>query len=476
MSLLAYLALNSLNVMIVPFVVKICCIIVAKISFKASLKMQIDELKKDIILKKGVRYFDFTASALGLKSVEKAVKKVLLSYANTHSDSSLNSFATQKHYENARQSIKKSLGLSDEFALIACGSGSSAAIKKFQELLGIYAPPKVRAKFLAQISQSSDLHSKKDLPLVVISPYEHHSNELSFREGLCECVRVPLSASGEIDFDFLQSLLERERKANKTRQIIASFTLASNVTGILSDYKRLSSLFRKHNVLVAFDASSFIPYKNIECKRYDALFISPHKLLGGVGSCGLLAIRKNLLSDKPSFAAGGTVGYVSRTSVDYLCDYERLEEAGTPPILQLIRAALAFEIKDSIGVGIIEKQEECLKEYFFKKADEFERENSGQMILYAKNVKNRLPIFALNIKGISPFDLAYHLSKSYKIETRAGCACAGPYGHDLLGLQDNANFKQKPGWLRVSFHYTQDFGDIDYFFVALKKCVAKLKN
>lgn len=431
--------------------------------------MQIDELKKDIILKKGVRYFDFTASALGLKSVEKAVKKVLLSYANTHSDSSLNSFTTQKHYEEARGAIKKSLNLSDEFALIACGAGSSAAIKKFQELLGIYAPPKVRAKFLSQIQP-------KDLPLVIISPYEHHSNELSFREGLCECVRVPLNASGEIDFDFLQGLLERTRKANKTRQIIASFTLASNVTGILSDYKRLSTLFRKHNALVAFDASSFIPYKNIACKHYDALFISAHKLLGGVGSCGLLVIKKSLLGDKPSFAAGGTVGYVSRTSVDYLCDFERREEAGTPPILQLIRAGLAFKIKDSVGVEQIEKQEERLKEYFFKKVDEFEAENLGLLTLYAKNVKNRLPIFALNIAGISPFDLAYHLSKSYKIETRAGCACAGPYGHDLLGLEDNANLVQKPGWLRVSFHYTQDFGDIDYFFEALKKCIDKLKR
>lgn len=431
--------------------------------------MQIDELKKDIILKKGVRYFDFTASALGLKSVEKAVKKVLLTYANTHSDSSLNSFATQKHYEEARGAIKKSLNLSDEFALIACGSGSSAAIKKFQELMGIYAPPRVRANFLSQIQP-------KNLPLVIISPYEHHSNELSFREGLCECVRVPLNAGGEIDFDFLQGLLERTRKADKMRQIIASFTLASNVTGILSDYERLSTLFRKHNVLVAFDASSFIPYKNIACKYYDALFISAHKLLGGVGSCGLLAIKKSLLGDKPSFAAGGTVGYVSRTSVDYLCDYERIEEAGTPPILQLIRAGLAFRIKDSIGVERIQKQEGCLKEYFFKKADEFEAQNLGLLTLYAKNVKKRLPIFALNIAGISPFDLAYHLSKSYQIETRAGCACAGPYGHDLLGLEDNANLAQKPGWLRVSFHYTHDLSDIDYFFEALKKCIDKLKR
>lgn len=431
------------------------------------MKIQIDALKKDIILKKGVRYFDFTASALGLKSVEKKIKKVLLTYANTHSDSSLNSFATQKYYEEARTFIKKSLNLSDEFALIACGSGSSAAIKKFQELLGIYISPKVKEKIQAQIQP-------QNLPLVIISPYEHHSNELSFREGLCECVRVPLNKNGEINFNFLQDLLEYS--AYQGRQIIASFTLASNVTGILSDYQRLSKLFRHYKVIIAFDASSFIPYKNIACQHYDALFISPHKLLGGVGSCGLLAIKKGLLGSKPSFAAGGTVGYVSRTSVNYLCDAEKLEEAGTPPILQLIRAALAFEIKDSVGVEFIQKQEESLKEYFFKKADEFNSQNVAQLILYAKNLKNRLPIFALNIKGISPFDLAFYLSKYHKIETRAGCACAGPYGHDLLGLKDNENLKQKPGWLRVSFHFTHDFSDIDYFFEALKKCVERLKG
>lgn len=431
------------------------------------MKTQIDALKKDIILKKGVRYFDFTASALGLKSVEKKNKKVLLTYANTHSDSSLNSFATQKYYEEARNSIKKSLNLSDEFALIACGSGSSAAIKKFQELLGIYISPKLKEKIQAQIQP-------QNLPLVIISPYEHHSNELSFREGLCECVRVPLNKNGEINFNFLQNLLEYN--AYQGRQIIASFTLASNVTGILTDYERLSKLFRRYKVIIAFDASSFIPYKNIACQHYDALFISPHKLLGGVGSCGLLAIKKDLLLDKPSFAAGGTVGYVSRTSVNYLCDVEKLEEAGTPPILQLIRAALAFEIKDSVGVEFIQKQEENLKEYFFKKVDEFNSQNLAQLILYAKNLKNRLPIFALNIKGISPFDLAFYLSKDHKIETRAGCACAGPYGHDLLGLKDNENLKQKPGWLRVSFHYIHDFSDIDYFFNALKKCIEKLKS
>ncbi|MBM0637094.1 aminotransferase class V-fold PLP-dependent enzyme [Campylobacter sp. VicNov18] len=424
------------------------------------MQLQISDLKKEIILKKGVLHFDFAASALALKCVEKELAKILPSYANTHSDSSLNSFKTQEIYEQARQNIKKSLLLDENFALIACGVGSSAAIKKFQELLGIYIPPILKEKYFTQIDKTT-------LPLVIVGPYEHHSNELSFREGLCECIRIPLDKNGEIDFDFLEKILQK----NKTRKIIASFSLSSNVTGILSDYKRICKMIRQVKGIIAFDASSFIPYKNIPCKYYDALFISSHKLIGGIGGSGILVIKKEFCGTKPSFAAGGTVGYVSRTSQCYLCNEEALEEGGTPGILQLIRAGLAFKIKDAIGVKQIQQKEEILKDYCFKKL-----KSVPNLILYARNLKKRLPIFAFNIKGISPFDIAYELSKKYRIETRAGCACAGPYGHDLLGLKDNEKLKTKPGWLRISLHYTHEKEDLDYFFNALYKTIAKLSH
>lgn len=420
--------------------------------------MQIKDLKKDLILHKDTLYLDFAASALALKSVEKRIRKILPFYANTHSESSLNAFKMQKLYEEARSSIKKSLNLSNDFALISCGTGSSGAIKKFQELLGLYASPVLKQKYLSKINPNS-------LPLVLVGPYEHHSNELSFREALCECVRVPLDKQGGIDFTFLEQIL----KQNQKREIIASFSLASNVTGILSDYKKISTLVRKYGGLVAFDGSSFIPYKNIPCEFYDALFISAHKLVGGVGSCGILVIKKNLCGTTPSFAAGGTVGYVSRTSQNYLCNKENLEEAGTPGILQLIRASLAFEIRDNIGLKNIEKKEKILKDYFFEKCQEV-----PNLELYAKNLTHRLAIFSFNIKKLSPFDLAYDLSKRFHIETRAGCACAGPYGHDLLGLKDNETLKFRPGWVRVSFHYTHEKEDIDRFFKALQESIARL--
>ena len=73
------------------------------------------------------------------------------------------------------------------------------------------------------------------------------------------------------------------------------------------------------------------------------------------------------------------------------------------------------------------------------------------------------------MRGIAPFDLAERLSKDYGILARAGCSCAGPYGHDLLGLEDNVILTQKPGWVRINTHYTHTKEDIDYLINALKE-------
>ena len=87
-----------------------------------------------------------------------------------------------------------------------------------------------------------------------------------------------------------------------------------------------------------------------------------------------------------------------------------------------------------------------------------------------------MPIFAFNVQGISPYDFAATLSDKYGIQTRAGCACAGPYGHDLLGLDDNIPSFFKPGWIRVSLHYSHDFSDIDYLLSAIKSAIKLFKS
>ena len=421
----------------------------------------IDEVRKNVILKDGIYYFDYTASGLAYAPIEDEISKFLKTYANTHSDSSSSAVLTQKRYENARAELKELLGLDDSFYLIATGQGATAAIKKFQEIMGIYLPPATR-----ELIGTQNLRNVK-VPLAIISPYEHHSVEVSLREGLCDIERIRLDESGKIDILNLKQIL----KLNSKRKIIACFSAASNVTGIKSDYKEIYRLVKEYGGIFALDAATLSAYENIDCRYFDALFLSPHKLLGGVGSCGLLVIKKELCKDVPTFAAGGTVKYVSRTSHLFVNEFEHLEEGGTPPIIQLIRANLAYKLRNEIGFEVIEKAEYELGSLFCE-----ELKNIDEVINYCPKNVERLPIFAFNIKDVSPYDFAASLSNDFGVQTRAGCDCAGPYGHDLLHLKDNAVFDVKPGWVRVSIHYTHTKEDIKYLVNAIKSCIKKHKE
>ena len=421
----------------------------------------IEEVRKNVILKDGIYYFDYTASGLAYAPIEDEISKFLKTYANTHSDSSSSAVLTQKRYENARAELKELLGLDDSFYLIATGQGATAAIKKFQEIMGIYLPPATR-----ELIGTQNLRNVK-VPLAIISPYEHHSVEVSLREGLCDIERIRLDESGKIDILNLKQIL----KLNSKRKIIACFSAASNVTGIKSDYKEIYRLVKEYGGIFALDAATLSAYENIDCRYFDALFLSPHKLLGGVGSCGLLAIKKELCKDVPTFAAGGTVKYVSRTSHLFVNEFEHLEEGGTPPIIQLIRANLAYKLRNEIGFEVIEKAEYELGSLFCE-----ELKNIDEVINYCPKNVERLPIFAFNIKDVSPYDFAASLSNDFGVQTRAGCDCAGPYGHDLLHLKDNAVFDVKPGWVRVSIHYTHTKEDIKYLVNAIKSCIKKHKE
>ncbi len=423
--------------------------------------MMIEKVRENIILKKGTLYFDFTASGLGYMPIEKKILKLLETYANTHSEVGFNATQTTDYYNKARDSLKKSLELGDDFYIIPCGTGATGAIKKFQELMGLYIPPATKKRYHIRAD-------KKDLPLVIVGPFEHHSNEVSFREALCEVKRVPLNRNDTIDLEYLRKILE----VNVGREIFGSFAVASNVTGILNPVKEIYTLMKKYDATVCFDAAASSPYMNIDSSFYDAMFLSPHKLVGGPGSCGLLVIRKSLCEchEVPTFAGGGTVSYVSRYSHTFKDDIESIEDAGTPGIIQFVKASLAYELRNKIGLDFIKSKEEQLKKIFKEESQKIDN-----IELYCSQGHKKLAIFSFNIKGIDPYKLAQVLSDRYSIQTRAGCSCAGPYGHDLLGLEDNQEFSYKPGWIRIALHYTHTVEEIRYFFNSLKESIKLLK-
>ena len=414
------------------------------------------QLRAKTLRAKNRLYFDWTASGLCFAPIEKRLRRLLPLYANTHSESNLYAQNIERLYHAAKQRIKDALELSPDFALIATGYGASGAIQKFQELLGIYIPPRT----LLRVKPD-----KSKLPLVIVGAMEHHSNELSFREGLCEVVRLPLDSRGLVDLGALESVL----RANSGREIIASFASASNVSGILLDCERASALVRRYGGIVALDMASSSPHLNIPCTLFDAAFFAPHKLLGGPGSCGLLAIRRNLIDNAlpPSFAGGGSVAYVSRSAQYYLDDIETREEAGTPPILQLLRAALAYCLREEVSRDWIAAREAELAQHFLNRVRDF-----AELTLYGNLEAPRVGIFAFNLKNLSPHYVSFLLAKRFHIDTRAGCSCAGPYAHDLLEM-DDLNFvpAYKHGWVRASLHYTHTTAEIDCLVSALHSLV-----
>lgn len=416
----------------------------------------LDFIRYNTIGKSKKEYFDYTASGLGFRQVENRIRDVLETYANTHSKESSNANITNQYYNEAIKSLHNSLELDNEFTLIPSGCGATAAIKKFQELLGIYIPPATLKRFNITVA-------KKKLPLIIVGPYEHHSNEVSYREALCEVQRIRLTKEGLIDLRQLKETLQE----NRHREIIGCFCIASNVTGIITPYEEISRLLRLYNATILFDAAASSSYMNIPCHLFDALVMSPHKLLGGPGSCGILAIRKNLIDNTiaPTFAGGGTVSYVNSQIQEYEKEITVRETAGTPGILQLIRASLAYQLRNEIGFEFIKSQKKELLSHFLT-----EIKKIPNLKIYGNQESENIGIVSFNIDDINPYDICEKLS-SIGMQTRAGCSCAGPYGHDLLGLQTKEQLEEKPGWLRISIHYSQTKEEIKNLVNGIKSTI-----
>jgi len=392
------------------------------------------EIRKNIILEKGLLYLDFTASWLAYRPIENKIQEILETYANTHSEVWYNADLTSKYYENARKSLYKSLDLDESFCILPIWTWATWAIKKFQELVWIYVSPAFKERFEIK---------EKNKPLVIIWPFEHHSNEISFREAMCDVIVCPLNSEWIIDLEELEKIVEK----NKDREIIWSFSSASNVTGIKNPIEKIYKIIKKGNWIVCVDSAASSPYMNVDSKYFDVMFLSPHKLIWWPGSCWLLIVKKEIAkkSEKPTFSWWWTVTYVSKTRLEYSNYVEDREDAWTPWILQFIRASLAYELRNKVWLEKIHNKEKELKKYFYDSMKDLDN-----LEMYCSPKKDKINIFSFNIKWISPYFLAKELSDKYKIQTRAWCSCAWPYWHELLWLEDwEVDLEKKPGWLRL---------------------------
>lgn len=388
---------------------------------------------------------------------------------NTHTETSENGRRMTRAYKLAHQKLKTAVNAATTDVILTTGYGMTAAVVKFQRILGLKNPNRDTG------SANPDRNAR---PIVFITHMEHHSNHTSWYETDADVVVVPPGKDLLVDLNHLEdALVKHKNRAVK----IGAFTACSNVTGIRTPYHQMARLMHEHGGLAFIDFAASAPYDEINMhpddpmEKLDAIYFSPHKFLGGPGSCGVLVFDSHLYNSKvPDQPGGGTVDWTNPWGeYKYIDDIEVREDGGTPGFLQAIKAALAMELKHQMGVQKMHQREQELVRDAFAGMQDI----PGLRIL-ADMEKERLGVISFYIEGIHYNLVVGLLSDRFGIQMRGGCACAGTYGHYLLDVSydksrsittkiNTGDLSEKPGWVRLSLHPTMSGDELNYILQAL---------
>lgn len=425
-------------------------------------------------------YADYTASGRSLSFIEDYIRQsVLPYYANTHTETSGTGHQTTRFREDARNIILQAVHGDERDAVLFCGSGATGTVDRLINILNLRLPNELDERYGLAEKIPTDQR-----PVIFIGPYEHHSNEVLWRETIADVIVIEENAEGLVDLDRLAaSLIEYQDRPLK----IGSFSAASNVTGILSNTDDVTALLHRHGAIAAWDFAAAAPYVPIHMNRAgdaggalskDVIFISPHKFPGGPGTPGVLLIKRALLKNRvPVVPGGGTVSYVSADEHRYIDDPVHREEGGTPDIVGAIRAGLIFQLKEAVGVEEIFAHEKMLARRAVKRL----AANPNIEILGNEETE-RLPILSFLVRHGQrhlhhDFVVAV-LNDFFGLQTRGDCSCAGPYGHRLLGIDSDMSkaFEGhilagceivKPGWTRFGLNYFNSDDEVDFILGAI---------
>ena len=429
--------------------------------------------------RKKIIYTDWTVSGRLYRPIEEKLMNAFGPFvANTHTETTVSGTAMTKAYHHARNIIKQHVNANQNDVLITDGTGMTGVVNKFQRILGIKVPENLKDFIAIPIEKK---------PVVFISHMEHHSNQTSWLETIADVEVIPSTEDGLFSLENLKVLLEKYKERTLK---IASITSCSNVTGIRTPYHEAAKMMHQHNGVCFVDFACSGPYVSIDMhpedeEAYlDAIFFSPHKFLGGPGTSGVLVFNKKLYNNMvPDCPGGGTVSWTNPWGEHkYIDNIEDREDGGTPGFLQVIKTALAIQLKDEMGIDNILKREHEIVEYVFDSL-----QNVPNIKILAGQHQERLGVISFFIDDLH-FNLGVKLlNDRFGIQTRGGCSCAGTYGHFLLHVDQETSHKlvneislgdliRKPGWIRMSIHPTTTSAEIEYVCNAIKSLAENHKE
>ncbi|WP_423809635.1 aminotransferase class V-fold PLP-dependent enzyme [Polaribacter vadi] len=417
-------------------------------------------------------YTDWVASGRLYTPIEETLqKKIGPMIANTHSFSSETGKMSTYAYKYARQIIKEHVNSNKNDVLVTAGTGMTGVVSRLQRIMGIRWPDVFKDKITIP---------EQERPVVFITHMEHHSNQVSWMETIADVVILECDEQKLINTGKLVEALEKYKKRPLK---IGAFTACSNVTGIITPYYELAKIMHQHNGYCFIDFAASAPYVAIDMhpkdheERLDAIFFSPHKFLGGPGTCGVLVFTKELYNTKsPDVPGGGNVKWTNPWGdYAYFDDIETKEDGGTPGFLQVIRVALAIKLKEKMGITKMAEREAALLKLCFDQLKKIK----GVYIL-GDNSEKRIGCVSFGIENIHYNLIVRLLNDRFGIQVRGGWSCASTYSHYLFDLNrdtskittdniDQKNLTIKPGWVRLSLHPTTTNKEVLFICDAIKE-------
>ncbi|KAK9875710.1 hypothetical protein WA026_009507 [Henosepilachna vigintioctopunctata] len=283
--------------------------------------------------------------------------------------------------------------------------------------------------------------------------------------------------------------------------MIGCFSIASNVTGIITDDVACTILLHQYGALAFWDYNIAAPYINVDMNpvvpgveddtnaNKDAIYFSGHKFIGGIQTPGILIAKKTLFRRLNRCEGDGFfVNEQNKT-------LELQEEGSCVAMIESIRAGLVTQLKDAVTTTVIMQRQEKINKQMLQHI-----RTIPELILLGNNSPNlkRLPMFSFMVRH--PRGLFLHhnfvcavLNDIFGIQARSGCPCAGQYAQDLLGIDqsladqyeniiledrrlsslnlgtDNSTFELlRPGFTRISLPYFINDNELAYIMEAVK--------